>query len=93
MSWASTCSAFASPGGARGYQDGLQQNASVLPVLRIGPATAVHYTEIRSELKSAGRPIPANDLWTAVLAREHGWAVLSRDRHFQAVAGLKLVSW
>lgn len=75
------------------YEDWLRQTASILPVLQIGPATAARYAEIRSELKSAGKPIPTNDLWTAALAREHGWAVLSRDRHFQAVAGLKLVSW
>jgi predicted nucleic acid-binding protein len=77
----------------RQYEGWLQQNASILPVLRVGPATAARYADIRSELKSAGKPIPTNDLWIAALAREHGCAVVSRDRHFEAVRGLNLIAW
>jgi predicted nucleic acid-binding protein len=77
----------------RQYESWLQQNASILPVLRVGPATAARYADIRSELKSAGKPIPTNDLWIAALAREHSCAVVSRDRHFEAVRGLNLIAW
>jgi len=45
------------------------------------------------ELSSAGRPIPANDIWIAALARQHGYAVLSRERHFAFVRGLDVKSW
>ncbi len=75
------------------YEDWLRRNASVLPVVRVGPGTAARYAEIRAELKSAGQPIPTNDLWIASLAREHGCALVSRDRHFAAVPGLKLIRW
>lgn len=55
--------------------------------------TSVFYAEIRTDLKRQGRPIPENDLWIAALARQHGLAVLSRDAHFDAVAGLTRLSW
>ena len=39
------------------------------------------------------RPIPANDLWIAALARQHSLPLLSRDRRFDFVAGLKRLGW
>jgi tRNA(fMet)-specific endonuclease VapC len=75
------------------YEAWLRQNSAVLPVLRIGPTTAARYAELHSLLKSAGRPIPSNDLWTAALAREHGYRIMSRDRHFESVPGVQLLSW
>ncbi len=51
------------------------------------------YHGIRTELKEAGTPIPANDLWTASLARLHGMKVVSRDGHFDRVRGLERISW
>jgi len=62
-------------------------------MLPVGAQTAACYAEIRSELKAAGRPIPTNDLWIAALAREHAHPVVSRDRHFASVRGLKLIAW
>jgi predicted nucleic acid-binding protein len=44
-------------------------------------------------LKTAGKLIPTNDLWIAVLTREHGHALLTRDAHFEAVGGLQRVTW
>ena len=61
-------------------------------VLEINEDTTFHYAEIRGELKRAGLPIPSNDLWIAALARQHQAPVLSRDRHFDCVAGLKRLS-
>jgi predicted nucleic acid-binding protein len=34
-----------------------------------------------------------HDLWIAALCRQHGYGLLSRDLHFDAVAGLRRVSW
>ena len=62
-------------------------------VLEINAATAGHYADIRSELKSRGRPIPENDVWIAALARQHDLPVLTRDQHFDAVPKLKRISW
>jgi predicted nucleic acid-binding protein len=71
----------------------LRLNASTFRMLSVRPATAGHYADIRAELKSAGRPIPSNDLWIAALAREHRRPLVSRDSHFEAVRGIKLVGW
>ena len=62
-------------------------------MLDIGAATAVHYAAIRQELRDAGSPIPTNDVWIAALAREHRLAVLTRDRQFSAVAGIRTRTW
>lgn len=62
-------------------------------MLPVNEATSRHYAQIRLELKRAGRPIPVNDLWIAALCRQHGYDLLSRDRHFDAVAGLRRISW
>ena len=55
--------------------------------------TAERYAEIRDGLKRKGRPILANDLWIAALARQHALPLLSRDQHFDSVPGLKRVGW
>jgi len=55
--------------------------------------TLPHYSQIRHELKAAGTPIPANDLWIAALCRQHEMPILSRDTHFDKVAGLRRVEW
>jgi len=55
--------------------------------------TAAEYAAIRSELKQVGRPIPANDVWIAALCRQHKLPVLSKDRHFDRVKGLRRVQW
>jgi tRNA(fMet)-specific endonuclease VapC len=75
------------------YENWLRAHLSIFAVLSIGMTTASRYAEIRSELRSAGQPIPSNDVWIAALTREHGFRLVSRDRHFAAVRGLKLVSW
>jgi predicted nucleic acid-binding protein len=62
-------------------------------VLSVNEGTADHYAEVREELKRRARPIPSNDLWIAALARQHRLSILSRDRHFDFVPGLKRIGW
>jgi tRNA(fMet)-specific endonuclease VapC len=62
-------------------------------VLDINEPTAHHYAEIVLELKRLGKPIPTNDLWIAALCRQHSLPLLSRDRHFDLVAGTKRIGW
>jgi len=62
-------------------------------VLAVDEGTAEHYAEIRDELKRRGRPIPANDVWIAALARQHKLPLLSRDKHFDFVPGLTRIGW
>jgi tRNA(fMet)-specific endonuclease VapC len=75
------------------YEAWLKENLRVLEMLPIGAETAHHYAAVRSELKASGKPIPSNDIWIAALARQHGRPILSRDRHFEAVPGLRVLSW
>ena len=63
------------------------------PILRIDEFTARYYATVRSNLRAKGRPIPVNDIWIAALALQHNLPVLSRDSHFDEVAGLQRVTW
>ena len=75
------------------YEHWLATEFHRLPVLGVDEVTALHYAEIRLELKKAGTPIPVNDLWIAALCRQHRRRILSRDRHFDLVRGLRRVGW
>ena len=55
--------------------------------------TLPHYADVRSELRQAGTPIPANDCWIAALVRQHGLSLLSRDQHFDLVDEVRRVEW
>jgi len=54
-------------------------------VLDMTDQTTHHYAAINVELRQMGNPIATNELWIAALCRQHGLALLSRDRHFNAV--------
>jgi predicted nucleic acid-binding protein len=75
------------------YEQWLQVVLAGCRVLPVDERTAEHYAEIRDELRRRGRPIPANDLWIAALARQHALPLLSRDRHFDSVPGLRRIGW
>jgi tRNA(fMet)-specific endonuclease VapC len=75
------------------YERWLKAHLPLFSRLPIDAATAGSYAEIRLELKAAGRPIPTNDVWIAALARQYGYAIVTLDRHFEAVKGVQLVSW
>ena len=62
-------------------------------VLDIHEPTTHHYAEITLELRQKGRPIPTNDIWIAALCRQYSFPLLSRDRHFDLVAGTKRIGW
>ena len=75
------------------YERSLGRMLDRCKVLEIGIETARHYASIRLELKSVGRPIPANDLWIAALSRQYAIPVMSRDSHFDLVGGLRRQAW
>ena len=62
-------------------------------VLEVTTETATRYAEIRVDLKHAGTPIPSSDAWIAALCRQHNLPVLSRDKHFDRVKGIRRVGW
>ena len=75
------------------YEDWLTALLNDCTVLDVGEPTTHHYAEIVLELKRKGKPIPTNDVWIAALCRQHELPLLSRDRHFDLVAGTKRVAW
>ena len=53
-------------------------------------ATAEVFGVVKHQLKTAGSPIPINDVWIAAQAIETGSWLVTYDRHFERVAGLLL---
>ena len=62
-------------------------------VLDANESTTHYYAEITLELKHKGKPIPTNDIWIAALCRQHSLPLLSRDRHFDVVPGIRRIGW
>ena len=62
-------------------------------ILVIDLDTTSAYAAVRERLRVKGRPLPENDVWISALAIQHGFEVVSRDAHFDEVAGLKRHTW
>jgi len=67
--------------------------AAAANTLPCDAATARLYGEIKAQLKRIGRPIPENDIWIAAVARQHSLTLITRDAHFEHVAGLSRERW
>jgi len=52
--------------------------------------TAELFGMVKNTLKQAGRPIPINDVWIAAHALEYGAMLVTRDKHFLNIPGLRL---
>jgi len=74
-------------------RDRLQRALMPFRRLTITDVTARHYGETQAALRRSGAPIPTNDVWIAAIALEHRFPLLTRDGHFDRVAGLHLRSW
>ena len=72
---------------------GLSEFLEDIPVLDCDSETAEWYAKVRFQLQKIGRPIPANDMWIAALALQHGLKVASKDTHFDYVEGLERIEW
>ncbi len=75
------------------YRQWLVDHLAEYRVLAVTEETSHYYADLRVELKRDGKPIPSNDIWIAALCRQHGFPVLSRDKHFDLVRGLRRVTW
>jgi len=75
------------------YEHWLVEYLPNFRVLNVDEQTTTRYAAVRGELKRAGTPIPSNDVWIAALCRQHALPVLSRDRHFDLVPGLRRIDW
>ena len=75
------------------YEEWLREWVAAVTVLDVDQETTYQYAKIGLELKKIGKPIPSNDLWIAALCGQHSLPLLSRDRHFDVVSGLKRLEW
>lgn len=62
-------------------------------LLEVTAATAELYSDLRLQLRAAGRPIPDNDLWIAATCLEAGLPLITRDSHFAQLPALQVLSW
>ena len=73
------------------YEQWLVEALTYRKMIPVDEETARFHAKLRLELKLAGHPIPANDIWIAALVRQvrqYELPLLSRDRHFDYVRGL-----
>jgi tRNA(fMet)-specific endonuclease VapC len=54
-------------------------------VLPLDAEAASHYAQIVADLRSAGTPLPTNDIWIAATAARHARTVLTYDDHFTRI--------
>lgn len=53
--------------------------------------TADIYADLYISLIKKGRPIPLNDIWIAAQSIEQGSVLLTFDRHFEVIDGLRCI--
>jgi tRNA(fMet)-specific endonuclease VapC len=63
---------------------------STVSVLEASKETAEIFGLIKSSLSKIGHPIPVNDIWIGAHALETGSVLLTYDRHFVSIPGLRI---
>jgi len=63
---------------------------ATVEIIEVGKETAEVYANIKSFLEKEGKPIPINDLWIASQTLETGSALITYDKHFLDIKGLKV---
>ncbi len=59
-------------------------------IVPITDETAEFYGKVISDLKRNGTPIPINDVWIAANTFETGSVLVTYDRHFNKIPGLRV---
>lgn len=62
-------------------------------IVHINEETAKIYGSISTALYKKGKPIPTNDIWIAAIAIQNKFTLITGDKHFSEIAGLKIKSW
>ena len=62
-------------------------------VLNSDRVTAKCFGEIAAKLNKKGKPLPINDVWIAAAAIQHNLTLVTRDKHFNEIQGLKIKAW
>jgi len=64
---------------------------STILTLKPDKETAFQYANTREALTKQGNLIPANDIWIAAVAIQHGLKLLTKDNHFERIKNLDLM--
>jgi tRNA(fMet)-specific endonuclease VapC len=67
--------------------------ATSCAVLCCDKDTAKEYGLIKNRLREKGMPIPENDIWISAIAKQHNLILVTSDKHFEEVEGLKQEMW
>jgi tRNA(fMet)-specific endonuclease VapC len=78
---------------ARKLRIAVDELLAAIEVVAWSRATARRYATIRAELERRGKPLGALDLLIAAHAVEHDAVLVTNDRAFGAVPGLRLEDW
>lgn len=73
-------------------EEALLQNAfQALPHLEMSRELWISAGQLSAQLRSSGHTLPFSDIMIATIALDSGFAILTIDRHFEAVPGLAVV--
>lgn len=61
-------------------------------IVPVSSLTSIIYAQIWKDLKTRGAPIPTNDVWIAAPCLEIDGTLLTRDRHFNKIPGLRIAT-
>ena len=78
---------------ARKLRTAVDAFLAAIDVLPWTSATARRYAALRAELERRGRPLGPLDLMIAAHAGEHDAVLVTNDRAFGAVPGLRIEDW
>jgi tRNA(fMet)-specific endonuclease VapC len=78
---------------ARKLRIAVDEFLAAIEVLAWNSTTARRYATIRAELERRGKPLGALDLLIAAHAVQHDVVLVTNDRAFSAVSGLRLEDW
>lgn len=68
----------------------IEQLERKVTILDVSKSTARIYGEIKDQLRIKGKMIPENDIWIAAIAKENDITLISNDRHFENVEGIRV---
>ena len=63
---------------------------SSVKILNATKETAEFFAFIKNNLKKQGKPLPINDVWIAAHTLESGSTLVTFDKHFTVIEGLKV---
>ena len=83
---------FAGGAKKRSNQDALDRflRKPTVKILNATSETAKVFGMVKQELKTAGTPLPINDVWIAAHTLETGSTLITYDLHFNKIGGLRL---